>query len=151
MAGVAGIQVIGLREFRTRVAACSRRQPNIMRLGLNAVGQTIVDEARIKFPSELSSDPYNASRRTGRLEGSLRARSTAREGRVVEGSETRIPYAGWWEFGGPSRPSNRPPNRPFRREGRVLYPTLKSAPVQEAIVRDMELVLRALVEFIERG
>lgn len=151
MAGVGGIQVIGLREFRTKVAACSRRQPNLMRLGLNAVGQSIVDEARSRFPEELSSDPYNAARRTGRLEGSLRTRSTAREGRVVEGTESRIPYAGWWEFGGPSRKSNRPPNREFRKEGRVLYPALKSPQVQADIVESMNDVLAALVAFIERG
>lgn len=151
MAGAAGIQVIGLRAFRTRVAACSRRQPNLMRLGLNAVGQTVVLEAQSRFPDALSDDPYNVARRTGRLEGSLRARSTAREGRVVEGTETRIPYAGWWEFGGPTRRSNRPPNRPFVKEGRVLYPAAKSPRVQEEIIRDMELVLTALVEFISRG
>lgn len=151
MAGPGGIEVIGLREFRTKIAACSRRQPGLVRKGNNAIGAVIVDEAQRRFPQELSSDPRNVERRTGRLEASVRTLSTAREGRVVEGSPKRIPYAGWWEFGGPKRKSSRPPNRAMVKDGRVLFPAWKDPGVQAAVVENMELVLQALVRFIERG
>lgn len=143
--------MLGLREFRLKVAAAARHSPGLVRKGNNALGAAIVDAAQERFPQELSDDPYNVSRRTGKLEKSLRALSTAREGRVVEGTPKRTPYAGWWEFGGPSRKSNRPPNRQFIKEGRVLYPSWQDPEVQAQVVESLEMVLQGLVDFIDRG
>lgn len=139
----ARIRVYGLREFRQRIVRASGEKPRFMKSGLNVVGQVIVDEALQEFPGQLA-DP---SRTTGALERSVRALSTSTEGRVVEGTPSRVPYAGWWEFGGPSYPSRRPPNRTYMKEGRVLYPSFYK--VQDKIQETMEWVLNEIAKVLD--
>lgn len=147
MAG--GVQVIGLRDFQRRVARAASVQPREMRQGLNDVGQIIVDEVVPDMESQFVTDP---SRRDGKLEDSVRALSTTREGRVVAGFPTRVPYAGWWEFGGPkgkTRAYPGPPPRPFVKKGRTLYPALERS--QAEIVARLEVVLNHLADVANRG
>lgn len=149
MAGGVGVQVIGLRDFQRRVARAAAVQPAHMREGLNDVGQIIVDEVVPDMESQFVSDP---SRLDGSLEDSVRALSTAREGRVVAGFPKRVPYAGWWEFGGPKGKRNAypgPPPRKYVKSGRTLYPALEKRDLE--ILRTLEHVLNRLADIANNG
>lgn len=144
-----GVQVIGLRDFQRRIAKAASVQPREMRMGLNDVGQIIVDEVVPDMESMFVSDP---SRLDGALEDSVRALSTTREGRVVAGYPKRVPYAGWWEFGGPrgkTRAYPGPPPRAFVKSGRTLYPALEKRELE--IIARLEVVLNHLATIANEG
>lgn len=134
--------VTGLSELRSALIRADRAEPSQIRGMLSIVTDTFVEKARPRLESAL----VNPSRSTGRLSASLKGRNTIRSASVVLGTPVRVAYAGWWEFGGPSLRSNRPPNRKFIKEGRVLYPTLveSRAEIQAAT----ELVVNNLARMI---
>jgi hypothetical protein len=75
------IQATGLRELRAALKAAEGHLPSELRKGLNEVANLIVVDARPHIPV-----------RTGRLAGTLRARSTQTAAQVVLGT-ARTPYA----------------------------------------------------------
>lgn len=82
---------------------------------------------------------------TGKLEGTLRARSTQREGRVILGNAS-TPYAGWWEFGGDTHSPRGGVVRAHEPEGRTMYPAVDAATPQ--IIVEMETVVDLLAALI---
>lgn len=111
--------VTGLSDLRNALIRADKAEPKQVRAMLRTVSAVVVDRARPRMAS-LIHDP----RSTGRLEASMKPASTVRSASIVLGTPKRTAYAGWWEFGGPRRPSRRPPNRDFIKQGRTLYPTL---------------------------
>lgn len=138
------MQVIGLRDVQRRIARAAAVQPSQMRDGLNDVGQIIVDEVVPMMESSFVSPP---ERLDGALENSVRSMATTRTGRVVAGYPKRVPYAGWWEFGGPKGKTNAypgPPPRKFVKEGRTMYPALERRHME--VVARLEAVLNRLAD-----
>jgi hypothetical protein len=76
---------------------------------LYGVAQNAGGEVQAKVP-----------RRTGRLAASVKTALAKNEKRASVRIGTRVPYAGWIEFGGTR-------GRPFIRQGRYLYPTALSS------------------------
>ncbi len=147
---MAAIQVIGLRDFQRRLRMAADYEPKSMRQGLNEVGQIIVDDV-IPHMEQLFQES-TLGRRDQALEDSVRALSTSKEGRVVVGYPSRVPYAGWWEFGGPrgkTRAYPGPPPRPYVKEGRTLFPALKRREAE--IVASLEDVLNRIAAVANDG
>jgi phage gpG-like protein len=121
------VQVEGLKEFRKALRDADRALGPELRKGLNQAADIVVKAARPKIAVQ-----------TGRLQKSLRARSSQREGIVVLGS-ARLPYAGWWEFGGkvPHGPSKQ-----FIPTGRALFPAAKER--NPEIMAEMERIVDGL-------
>lgn len=141
------VVVVGLREFQAAVRRAAVTKPKVMREGLNEVGEVVVHYAIPLMESEFVTDPRQP--RTGKLEGSVRAQSTAREGRVIEGYPSRVPYAGWWEFGGSTKRKAGGMNRTWNKRGRSLYPALDQH--QAEVIRVLEGVLNKIADIINAG
>lgn len=149
-----GVTVIGLKELQARLAKASAYEPKQVRAIVSSAAQIVVDEAIPVMKSMFVSDP---SRLDGHLEDSLRtSASSSKRGisaSIYEGSagngntDNKVPFAGWWEFGGPRHKSNRPPNRRFVKKGRVLFPTVKKH--EYRILRAVEQAMHELAKMIE--
>lgn len=138
-----GVKVVGLNAFARRVNRAAKTEPRLMKSGLNEVGEIIVHDAVPLMESQFVTDP---DRRDGKLADSMRAQSTTREGRVVLGYPARVPYAGWWEFGGSTKRKAGGMDRKWVKRGRSLYPTLDKD--RERITAAMDAVLRRIAEII---
>jgi hypothetical protein len=103
------IHVEGLREFSQGLKRLDDDMPKVLRLGLNSVADVVVGVARPRVAS-----------RSGRARGSVRAKSTRNAVRVAGGGK-RVPYYGWLDYGGKVG-RGRSQVRPFKKEGRYLYP-----------------------------
>lgn len=126
------VRVEGMREFRKALRAADHDLPKQLRKELNGVAEQVADEAARRVPV-----------RSGELRDSIRARSTQSEGRVVMGW-ARVPYAGWIEFGGTIAPRGAALTRPFRREGRYLFPVADE--MESRIRRDSAKVLERIAD-----
>jgi hypothetical protein len=116
------IEVAGLKEFQKSIRAMDRDLGKEVRVVLNASGEIVVRNAKPKVP-----------RRTGAAAESLKLRSSQREARVAAGGR-RAPYYPWLDFGGSVGPGDSV-HRPFRSEGRYIYPTVRerNAEIQQAM------------------
>jgi hypothetical protein len=103
------IRVEGLREFSQGLKRLDGDMPKVLRLGLNSVAGVVVDVARPRVAS-----------RSGRARGSVRAKSTRTAVRIAGGGK-RVPYYGWLDYGGRVG-RGRSQVRPFKKQGRYLYP-----------------------------
>lgn len=112
MPGKERVAVKGLSEFRKGLKALDRDLPKGLRIALNESATYLVDTARPLIP-----------RRSGDAAGSLKARSTQTAVRVGVGGR-KAPYYPWLDFGGKTG-RNKSVKRPFLKEGRYLYPTLR--------------------------
>lgn len=135
------ISVLGLKEFRKELRAADAQLPRELRKVFNVASTVVRNDAAARVP-----------RRSGALAGSIRARSTQSEGRVVMGSPKRVPYAGFIEFGGNVGRGRKGKNtgsvhRPFVAGGRYLYPAFLRH--QMAVLVAMENGLRALQKTME--
>jgi hypothetical protein len=102
----AGITVSGLNEFRRKLKDMDGALPKQLRMVLNESADVIVGDARPRVP-----------RRSGRAQGTVRARSTQSKARVTGGGR-KAPYYPWLDFGGRIP---RGPRRPFLTRGRFIY------------------------------
>jgi hypothetical protein len=109
---VAKIEVKGLREFQAALKAMDAGMPKQLRLALNEASGLVIHYAQPRMPSV-----------TGAARKSLTAKSSQRDARVALGGR-RAGYAPWLDFGGQGRVPGRPPPRPFKKEGRYIYPGL---------------------------
>lgn len=114
------IKVVGLDRFRKQLREAQAAEPKELARAMKEISQLVVSKARPRLRSQIK----HPARSTGRLEASVKAASTVRTAAVRVGTPVRVPYAGWWIFGGPKYKSNRPPNRRYIKEGRVIYPVL---------------------------
>lgn len=106
------IQIDGLKDVQKRLKAVDKSAPKALRVGLNEVAELVISKARPLMP-----------RRTGAMQRSLKARSTRTESRVTLGGN-KAPYALWIEFGGKVG-RKKSVVRPFIKEGRYLFPTIR--------------------------
>jgi hypothetical protein len=108
------VGVEGLSKFSRSLKQVSSDAPKALRIALNGAADFLIAEARPLIPSL-----------TGAARASLKASSTRTAVRVSEGG-AKAPYMPWLDYGGKTGP-NRSVERPFRKEGRYLYPTLRKS------------------------
>lgn len=108
MAGA--IRIKGLDQFNRNLRRMDRELPKGLRIALNEAADAVIDEARPDIP-----------RRTGRAQAAIRGKSTRTLSRV-SGGNARAPYYPWLDFGGKGKKPGRPSSRPFKKDGRYLYP-----------------------------
>lgn len=113
MSGRERVAVEGLAQFRKGLRALDRDLPKALRVAQNDAASFLIGKARPLIP-----------RRSGTAADSLKARSSQTSVRVAIGGR-KAPYMPWLDFGGRVGP-NKSVTRPFLKEGRYLYPTLKS-------------------------
>lgn len=116
------IDISGIRDFQRQLKQMDADLPKMLRVVHNGAADLVVARARPKVPT-----------RTGAAAGSLKARSSQREGRVAAGGR-RAPYFPWLDFGGRVGPADSV-ERPFLTEGRYVYPTVRenNAEIQEVM------------------
>lgn len=122
------IRIEGLREFQRALKTMDGESQKQLKVALDEVSRVVAAGAARRVP-----------RKTGRAAASLRAQSSQREARVVEGSR-KIRYYGWLDFGGRVG-IDRSVERRFVRSGRYLWPTVAAnrqpleKALQEALIR----------------
>lgn len=105
------IQVDGAKQLRGALRQMAAGSQKELRPAYNKAAQIVVEDVRRQVP-----------KRSGRARGSVRSRST-QTAAIVRAGGKRVPYYGWLDFGG--RVGRRKAVlRPFREEGRYLYPTI---------------------------
>jgi hypothetical protein len=114
MAGLPVIELQGVRQFQRQLRQMDAGLPKLVRVAFNGAAQIVVDRAGPKVP-----------RRTGAAAASLKVRSNQRSARVAAGGR-KAPYYPWLDFGGRTGP-NRSVVRPFKTEGRYVYPTVRES------------------------
>lgn len=123
------VEVGGLAQLSRGLKAIDSGAPKELRLALNEAAQLLIDETRPKIPTV-----------TGAARRSLVARSTRTSARISIGGK-KAPYVPWLDFGGQGKKPGRPPKRPFIKEGRYVYATLRQirpkieAQLEESISR----------------
>lgn len=127
----AKIEVEGLAALNRGLRRIDSEAPKGLRLALNSAAETLVSHVRPKIPSV-----------TGAARRSLVARSTRTSARVGVGGK-RAPYYPWLDFGGQGRVKGRPAARPFLREGRYVYPTLRE--VRPSIEKQLGEALKTVI------
>lgn len=108
----ATVQVEGLTEFVRGLKKLDKELPKGLRIALNECSDFLIKKTQPLIP-----------RRTGKAVGSLKARSTQKTVRIAVGGR-KAPYYPWLDFGGKTGRKNSAV-RPFYKEGRYLYPTLR--------------------------
>lgn len=109
---VQAIQIVGLREFGRDLKKVDGELPKAIRLALNESADLVVKGAKPQFPVM-----------RGKASGSVKAASTRTMARVAMGGG-RAPHAPWLDFGG-SVGKNNSVKRPYKKDGRYVYPTYR--------------------------
>lgn len=127
----AKISVEGLAEFNRGLRRLDSEAPKQLRIALNGAADLLVQRTVPLIP-----------RRTGAAAKSLKAKSTRTAARVSVGGR-RAAYYPWLDFGGKTG-INRSVERPFYKEGRYVYPTLKrvTPEISEALREGIVAVAR---------
>lgn len=112
MAGLVRVGIEGLTELNRSLRRLDSEAPKALRLALNASADQLVRKIQTQIP-----------KRKGKAAGSVKTASTRTEVRIRFGGP-RAPYYPWLDFGGRTGRLKKTV-RPFYREGRYIYPTLR--------------------------
>jgi len=126
------VKVKGLAEFSRALKTLDADLPKGLRIAMNGAADHLIGATRPQIP-----------RRTGRAAASLKAKSTRTAVRIGVGGRV-APWYPWLDFGGEGKVKGRPPKRPFVKEGRYLYPTLRRD--RDSFQRIMETALVGVAE-----
>lgn len=125
------IQVDGLKPLVATLKQIDSDLPKGMRIALNKVATTLVEEVRPQFPLK-----------SGRARKSVKASSTRTAARVRMGGPNAL-HAPWVDFGGKVG-IRKSVERPFIKRGRYLYPTLDR--MQPQIEQELQDAIKTVVE-----
>lgn len=106
------IGIEGLNEFSRALNKFDKDSAKMVRTANNTAADLLISKTQPLIPS-----------RTGKAKNSLKARSTRTSARIQVGGN-KAPYYPWLDFGGRTG-RNKSVVRPFYKEGRYLYPTLR--------------------------
>jgi hypothetical protein len=125
------IGIDGLAEFNRGLRKLDKEAPKGLKVALNVAADLLISHTRMVVP-----------KRTGAAAKSLQAKSTRTSARVSVGGK-KAPYYPWLDFGGKTG-RKRSVVRPFYKEGRYLYPTLRkiNPEIQAALAGALEQVAR---------
>jgi hypothetical protein len=124
------IRVVGLADLNRALRQLDQEAPKRLRLAFNDAAELLVSRARPKVPS-----------RTGRARASMKAKSTRTAARVSVGG-TKARYYPWLDFGGKTGIGGSIV-RPFFKEGRYVYPTLRE--IRPDILAELDRGIRDVV------
>lgn len=129
------IKIEGLNQFVKNLKTLDRNLPKAVRLAFNEAADVVVDDAHPRIP-----------RKSGRARGSVKARSTQTNARVVGGGN-RASYYPWLDFGG--RVGRRHSViRPKVADGRYIYRSYFDMKASG----DLEKVMiKALLDVVEQA
>jgi len=113
----------GLKEVGTAFRQVDRELPIELKLSFRAIVTKVIGHAQSRIPHI-----------TGRAAASLKPRATQKGAAIAFGG-TAAPYYPWLDFGGRVG-RNRSISRPFIKEGRYVYPTIRAD--REMIIKDVE-------------
>lgn len=125
------VAVHGLKEFQRDLKTVDKTLGVEVRKALNEVAEGVAKKVRAGVPH-----------RTGRAAMSVKASSSQTAGRLSFGG-TAAPYYPWLDFGGRVG-RGRSVSRPFIKEGRYVYPTIKAN--RATIAREVEEALARVLE-----
>jgi hypothetical protein len=115
------IEVRGIREFQKAIKQVDAELPKKLKEGFKNIATTVADEAKTKVP-----------RKSGKAAGSIRPRSSQKGAGIAFGGSA-APYYPWLDFGGSTGRGHQPKQsgsgaikRPFMKEGRFIYPTIRA-------------------------
>jgi hypothetical protein len=108
----ARITINGLRELQAALRQAESATPTMLRVALNDVATVVLDYAQPQVPVE-----------SGRARRSMKVRSSQREARIAAGGK-KAPWYPWLDFGGTVGVGGSV-KRPYFKEGRYIYPTLR--------------------------
>lgn len=114
----AGVEVIGLKEFRRDLRKIDPALQKTLRAELVDLGNEIAEDAKKEVPV-----------RTGRARDSIKAGMSGNNA-YIQGGKASVPYYAWLDFGGVLRPTGGRRNtqvRDFRKDGRYIYPAIDRA------------------------
>lgn len=120
------IRVEGLRELQRHLRMLDVALPRELRKANKQAAEIVAVEARRRTPV-----------RTGRARRSITVRAEQR-GASVKGGGARVPYFAWLDYGGQVGRRNSV-SRPYRKGGRILYPSLAAR--REQVVDAYEVLL----------
>ncbi len=127
------IGIEGLRDFRKALRNVDRDLGKALRLTFNETAEEIVDRVKPQVP-----------KKDGKARGTVRARSTQSRGKVLAGTK-RIPYYPWLDFGGKVGKFDQI-ERPYKKDGRYIYPTYKkmkkSGEIRDSLQHNLEKLIR---------
>lgn len=123
------IHVQGLKEYQKALKNIDNSLGPELRKGLNEVAEIVVRGVVPLVP-----------RRTGAAASSVKAGSTQRGANIKVGGN-KAPYYLWLDFGGRVG-RNKSIRRPFLKEGRYVYPTLRNK--RDEAIEKLEEVLDRL-------
>lgn len=106
------IGIEGLNEFQRALKKLDSDLPKLVRIANNSAADLLIKKTQPLIPS-----------RSGKARASLKARSTRVSARIQVGG-AKAPYYPWLDFGGTTGRA-KSVVRPFFKEGRYLYPTLR--------------------------
>lgn len=112
MAGLVRVSIEGLTELNRSLRRLDSEAPKALRLALNTSADALVRKIQAQIP-----------KRKGKAAASVKTASTRTEVRIRFGGP-RAPYYPWLDFGGRTGKLKKTV-RPFYREGRYIYPTLR--------------------------
>ena len=114
----AGVEVIGLKEFRRDLRKIDPALQKTLRAELVDIGKVIAEDAKADVPV-----------RSGRARDSIKAGMSGNNA-YIQGGKATVPYYAWLDFGGVLRPTGGRTNtqvRDFRKDGRYIYPAIDRA------------------------
>ena len=132
------IRVKGLRELQTALKQIDGESQKALRVALNNAVEGIAVDARRRVPT-----------RTGKAKASIRATSSQREARVSAGKKS-VAYYGWLDYGGKTGIGGSVV-RPFRKQGRYLYPAYHDQADEMLAVLTREIVAVAEAAGLKAG
>ncbi len=106
------IGVEGLNEFSRALRKLDADLPKLIRVANNTTADFLISKIKPRIPSL-----------KGNARNSLKAQSTRTSARIRVGGKN-APYYPWLDFGGKTG-RNKSVVRPFYKEGRYVYPTLR--------------------------
>lgn len=130
----AKISIGGLAQLSRGLRAVDKEAPKQLRIAFNSAADLLVDRVRPKVPVA-----------SGAARRSIVARSTRTSARVAVGGK-KARYYPWLDFGGQGRRKGRPAPRPFIKEGRYVYPTLRL--IRPEIEKQLGEALTAVVRSV---
>ena len=127
-----GVSVEGLDELRKGLRKADKETAKAVSQAGKKAAEIVAEAARPRVPV-----------RTGRARASLRA-AVVNGGGAVKFGGAKVPYAAWLDYGGRVG-RNKSVERPFRREGRIVYVALaeKRAQVVATYEQAVDDALRA--------
>lgn len=105
------IKIKGVAEIQAALKEMDGESQKRLKVVFDDAAEMVAARARTKIPT-----------RSGRARGSVRARSSQREARVMGGG-ARVAYYPWLDFGGRVG-RRRSVTRPVIKGGRYIYPAL---------------------------